>query len=179
MAFDDAGYLYIAETGAHDPPTAGGEIPESNHSGRVVRITPDGHMTTVVTGLPYAYYKANGDVGATDVVWQAGSLYVLTGGGYDDRLSRRVLRIRPNGTTQSVANIENFVINTTPMAEQMRTDNASNPYAMVAAADGSAFYVTDGASGRILRVTLDGKISVYAQAPEDAATRRSGFWPGR
>jgi sugar lactone lactonase YvrE len=36
---------------------------------------------------------------------------------------------------------------------------------MVAAPDGSLLYVADGASGRVLRVALDGKISVFAELP--------------
>jgi hypothetical protein len=38
-----------------------------------------------------------------------------------------------------------------------------HPYAMTAAPDDSAMYVTDGASGRVLRVSLDGTVRVFAE----------------
>jgi sugar lactone lactonase YvrE len=42
---------------------------------------------------------------------------------------------------------------------------AANPYAMVSAPDRRALYVADSASGRVLRVTLDGDIRVFAELP--------------
>ena len=73
-----------------------------NHSGRVVRIDAHRHMTAVVSDLPYTHYTASGDVGAADVAMLGGALYVLTGEGYDDRLSRAVLRgVRPGSAAVS------------------------------------------------------------------------------
>jgi sugar lactone lactonase YvrE len=178
MAFDAAGGLLVAEAGALDATGAGGPQPETNHSGRVVRITADRHGTTVVDGLPFTHYSTSGDVGATDVAILGGALYVLTGEGYDDQLSRSVLRATPGGPPQALASLLNFAIDTTPLAEQMSAGGVPiNPYAMVAAPDDSALYVTDGASGRVLRVTLDGNIRMFAELPKMSPLTGLAFGP--
>jgi sugar lactone lactonase YvrE len=167
MAFDAAGNLYVAEAGASDPAAADVIQPETNHSARVLRIDASRNTTVVVDGLPYTRYITSGDVGATDVAILGGELYLLTGEGYDEKLSRRVLRITPGGPPQSIASLGDFALDTMPLEYQMSPGGApSNPYAMAVAPDGGAFYVTDGASGRVLRVTLDGKVKLFAELPE-------------
>jgi sugar lactone lactonase YvrE len=167
MAFDAAGNLLVAEAGTRDPAAEGAIQPETNHSGRVLRIAPDGAVSTVVDGLPYTRYISSGDVGATDVVLLGGVLYVLTGEGYDDELSRAVLRVEPRRPPQQVASLLRFASDTLPLEYQMNASGVpTNPYAMAAAPDGSALYVTDAASGRVLRVTLDGQIRLFAELPE-------------
>lgn len=100
MAFDAAGNLFIAEAGALDSAEASRSQPEINHSSRVLRIDTSRHVTTVVEGLPYTRYTSSGDVGATGVALLSGTLYVLTGEGYDDQLSRAVLRAMPGTPPQ-------------------------------------------------------------------------------
>ena len=170
MAFDDAGNLYVAETGTRDKPAAGEKPSDINHSGRVLRITPNRQVTTVMDGLPYTYYVTTGDVGPADVVVGEDWLYVLVGEGYDDDLSRTVLR-RPlhaaaEGPPDIVAHILYFAIGMSTGTEQQMGVVSSNPYAMVSSADGDALYVADGASGRILRITLDGTIRLFAELPD-------------
>jgi sugar lactone lactonase YvrE len=166
MAFDGAGNLFVAEAGALDPAAAGGSQPETNHSGRVVRIDTNRHVTTIVDGLPFTHYTTSGDIGATDVVMLGDALYVLTGEGYDDQLSRSVLGVTPGGPPQPVASILNFAIDTTPLDYQLSHGGVpTNPYAMAVAPDGSTLYITDGASGRVLRATLDGNIRLFAELP--------------
>jgi sugar lactone lactonase YvrE len=165
MAFDGDGNLFVAETGARATSAADGRSADTNHSGRVSRITPDGQRTTVVDGLPFTYYEVNGDIGVADVVFEGGALYALTGEGYDDQLSRRVLRVAPGEPPQVVASILSFAIGMSTSVEQAIGSVTSNPYAMAVRAGDHAFYVSDGASGRILRVTLDGKIRVFAEFP--------------
>jgi sugar lactone lactonase YvrE len=167
MAFDAAGNLYVAEAGASDPAAAEVIQPETNHSARVVRVDPSRAMTAVLDGLPYTRYITSGDVGATDVGLIGGVLYVLTGEGYDEKLSRRVLRVIPSAPPQSVASFGDFALDTMPLEYQLSPGGApSNPYAMAVAPDGGALYVTDGASGRVLRAALDGKISLFAELPD-------------
>jgi sugar lactone lactonase YvrE len=48
---------------------------------------------------------------------------------------------------------------------------------MAAAPDGSALYVSDGASGRVLRVTLDGHIRVFAELPNMPPLTGLAFGP--
>jgi len=155
MVFDDAGNLFVAEAGA-------AAIGAS--SGRVMRISPHGDLSVAVDGLPFTHLPDHGDVGAADLAMLGGTLYVLTGEGHA-ALSRSVLRVLPDRSVQPVASLLSFA------AAGLSTDLigsglvASNPYAIAAAPDGRALYVADGASGRVLRVTLDGKISGFAELP--------------
>lgn len=174
MAFDAAGNLYVAETGAREKP-AGDEKPRDiNHSGRVLRITPDRKTAVVMEGLPYTYYATTGDVGPADIVLGEDAFYVLVGEGYDDDLSRTVLRGSLDPAAESaaatphdiVAHILYFAIGMSSSTEQQMGVVSSNPYAMVLSPDGDALYVSDGASGRILRITLDGTIRLFAELPD-------------
>jgi glucose/arabinose dehydrogenase len=186
MAFDEAGNLFVAEAGDREAgriegPDPGVKPADTNHSGRVLRITPDRNLSTVVEGLPYTYYWVSGDVGASDVVILDDELYVLIGEGYDDELSRTVLRATPaprgRPRLQVVASILNFAIGMSTVVEQEMGTVTSNPYAMVAAEDGSALYVSDGASGRVLRITLDGEIRVFAEFPDMPPLAGLAFGP--
>src|SRR4051812_16209772 len=74
MVFDAAGDLLVAEAGVESAQPA-------NHSGQVLRISPNRQVTTVVDSLPFINLGEHGDVGATDVAMLNGSLYLLTGEG--------------------------------------------------------------------------------------------------
>ncbi|HXF61555.1 MAG TPA: ScyD/ScyE family protein [Caldilineaceae bacterium] len=165
MAFDSAGNLFVAETGGRAASAAGETPADTNHSGRVVRFSPAGQATPILEGLPYTYYGEIGDSGAADVALLAGVPYVLTGEGYDDRLARAVLRPLPDRSPQVVVSLLHFAIGLSTVQEQQIGTVMSNPYGMVAAPDNSALYVSDAASGRILHVTLDGAIRVFAELP--------------
>jgi sugar lactone lactonase YvrE len=178
MAFDAAGNLFIAEAGTPDPADSGAIQPETNHSGRVLRVDANRQVTTVVDGLPYTRYITSGDVGPADVAMLGGTLYLLTGEGYDDQLSRSVLRVTPGGPPQPVASLLSFAMDTMPLEYQMSAGGApSNPYAMAAAPDGRALYVADSASGRVLRVTLDGHIQLFAELPDMPPVAGLAFGP--
>jgi sugar lactone lactonase YvrE len=177
MAFDSAGNLFVAETGARAAGTDGKAPAANNHSGRVLRITPDRQLTTVMERLPYTYLEVNGDVGVADVVILRDQIYVLTGEGDDANLSRRILGATPGGRAKRVANFMDLVNATSADRDLDIGRIKANPYAMVAAAGGSAFYVSDGASGRILRVTLDGNISVFAELPNAPPLAGMAFGP--
>ena len=167
MAFDANGNLFVADAGALDTQPASGLPIITNWSGRVVRITPNREVTTVADRLPFTHDNATGiDVGPTDVAVLSGTLYVLTGEGYDS-LSRSVLRVPLGGPPQPVANLLNFAMAKSLLGHMIGTNAVpANPYAMVAATNGSAFYVSDGASGRVMRVTLDGSMSLFAEVPK-------------
>jgi sugar lactone lactonase YvrE len=165
MAFDAEGNLYVAEAGARIVATSGEEPADLNHSGRLLRIDANGHITTVAEGLPYTYSPASGDAGVTDVAILDDSLYLLTGEGYDDQLSRTLFRLTAAQTLQPVAGFLNFAIGMASSTEQVIGSVTSNPYSLAVAPDGSAFYIADGATGRILRVTDNGQIRVFAELP--------------
>jgi DNA-binding beta-propeller fold protein YncE len=167
LAFDDAGDLFVAEAGAAAASEPSNLPITTNQSGRVLRITPGGARTTVVDGLPFMHYTDTSiDVGPADVAVLDGALYVLTGEGYG-QLSRALLRAPPGQPPQMVASILNFAMAGTRLGQMIGPNAvAANPYAMVAAPDNSALYIADGASGRVLRATLDGKIGVFAELPD-------------
>ncbi len=178
MAFDDAGNLYVAEAGAVDPEAEERSSPSTNHSSRVLRIGPDRRRTTVMDRLPFTHYEVAGDVGATDVQVLGHTVYVLTGEGYDDELSRSVLRVVPGTRPERVANLLSFAFATTPAADQLALGAVpSNPYAMVAAPDGKTLYITDGASGSVLSATLDGTMRVFATVPNMPPLTGLAFGP--
>jgi sugar lactone lactonase YvrE len=179
MAFDDAGNLYVAEAGAVDPHDDSSVSPVINWSSRILRIAPGGEITPVLDGLPFTNYVTAGDIGASDVAVLDGALYVLTGEGYDDELSRTVLRMRSDGSPQIVLNIRHFVEAITPMDSLMGAgpSHASNPYAMTASPDGQRFYISDGASGRVLEATLDGAARIFAELPQMPPLTGLAFGP--
>lgn len=178
MTFDDAGNLYVAEAGALDPRADDSVSPITNHSGRLLRIASDHGVTTVLAGLPFTHYITIGDVGASDVYVAGDRLYVLTAEGWDDRLSRSVLQVIPGEPPRPVANLLSFAFGTTPAADQLASGGVpSNPYAMAAAPDGRSLFVTDGASGTVLRVTLDGTIRRFATLPNMPPLTGLSFGP--
>ncbi|MCB0112683.1 MAG: ScyD/ScyE family protein [Caldilineaceae bacterium] len=167
MAFDADGNLYVAEAGAVDPEDNSTIAPKINHSSRVVRIDADRHITPMLEGLPFTNYIIAGDIGATDVAILDGNLIILTGEGYDDKLSRMVLRLTPDGSPESIASIRAFVEFITPMDSMMGAGagHAANPFAMIVSPDGETVYISDGAAGRILQMTGEGGLSLWAKQP--------------
>ncbi|HEU5100262.1 MAG TPA: ScyD/ScyE family protein [Roseiflexaceae bacterium] len=158
MVFDMAGNLFVAEAGVRATPAGGSAI------GRVIRISPRRELSVVVDGLPFTALPAHGDAGAADVAIVSDTLLVLTGEG-SSALSRSVLRALPDGSVQPIASLLNFAAAGLPRDLIGSGLVANNPSAMVAAPDGSAVYVADGASGRVLRVSLDGAIEPFAELP--------------
>lgn len=158
MAFDAAGNLFVAEAGAR----AG--LSRGSTAGRVVRISPHREATIVVDGLPFTPLPAHGDAGAADVAIISDMLLVLTGEG-SNALSRSVLRALPDRSVQPVASLLNFAAAGLPRDLIGSGIVANNPSAMLAAPDGSGVYVADGASGRVLRVSLGGAIQPFAELP--------------
>jgi sugar lactone lactonase YvrE len=156
MAFDAAGDLLVAEAGAASV--------RPGDSARVIRISPSGAHNVAADGLPFAHLPDHGDVGAADVAVIGGSVFVLTGEG-QAALSRSVLRVLADRSVQPVASLLNFASAGLPRDLIGSGLVASNPSAMAAAPDGSALYVADGASGRVLRVGLDGTIQLFAELP--------------
>ena len=178
MAFDAAGNLLVAEAGFVDEEVDAVVSPLINHSSGVLRIAPNGSATPLVAGLPFTHYPAAGDVGATDIVVLRDAVYVLTGEGYDDALSRSVLRVVLDEPPQRVANLLSFAFGTTPAADQLASGAVpSNPFAMVVAPDDRTFYVTDGASGLVVSVTLEGMMRVFATVPGMAPLTGLTFGP--
>lgn len=176
LAFDEAGNLYVAEAGIWEGGT--GQTGGTNHSGRVLRVSPQGQIVVLLAGLPFTHYPLTGDVGVSDLLWLDGSLYALTGEGYDDDLSRRLFRLHPDTSPTIVANLLNFALGSLSAHElSMGAGIAANPYALAAAPDGSALYISDAATGQILRVEWDGRIRVFAELPHKPPVTGLAFGP--
>jgi sugar lactone lactonase YvrE len=165
MVFDAAGNLYLAEAGGIDPAAVDRRSPiATNQSGRVLRVDPAGQVSTLADSLPFTHYvTARTDVGASDLALIGERLYLLTGEG-DAPLSRSVLLVAPGASPEPVASILNFVMARDLFTQMMGSGGAAaNPYAIAASPAGDALFVSDGASGRVFRVALDGAISVLAE----------------
>jgi hypothetical protein len=179
LVLDTAGNLYVAEAGAVDPEDDSTVSPKINHSSRVIRIAQDRTITPVVEGLPFTNYVVAGDIGATDVAMFDGDLLILTGEGYDDDHSRMILQVAADGTLHPIASIRAFVEFITPMDSLMGlgASHAANPFAMIVAPNGETVFISDGASGRILQMSRDGVLSLWAEWPNTPPLTGLAFGP--
>lgn len=159
------GTLCVAEAGR----LAGGqevkEGPTANlaETGSVSCVDTDGTRGRVIEQLPYVFYSVTGvTTGPADVVEMEGELYLLTGEGQGD-LSRKLLRISdPNTPPGVVADLLAFATETAPSDFFDETDIFSNPFAMIPDPPNGRFLVTDGATGHVLAVELDGDVEVLS-----------------
>jgi len=158
------GSLCVAETGYKVEMTLpdAGPITLPPGTGSLTCVDANGKRERVVEGLPYAHYGASGvSVGPTDVAELDGALYLLTAEG-DDQLSRSLLRIEHSKPPQIVANFLYFATAGQPLEYFLPGEITSNPYAMLPDPANRRFLVTDGATGQLLAVGLDGQIQLYS-----------------
>ena len=137
------------------------------NTGALTCVDSRGRRERVAKNLPYVLYRAQGSsIGPADVAELDGSFYLLTGEGYQD-LSRKLLRLTPEGSPQVVADFLEFGSDGKSPAYAYLADIepggiASNPFAMIPDAANHRLLVTDAASGRVLAAELNGRIEVYA-----------------
>ncbi len=122
LKFGPDGNLYVAEAGSGGPLSTAGvcaqvEPPVGPYKGgftaRISKISPDGlTVTTVADNLPSAMNANHSVLGIADVAFIGDTLYALSsGGGCSHGLegtSAEVLRVNPDGTTTSVANLSAY-----------------------------------------------------------------------
>lgn len=176
------GALWIAEAGGVPPAGAGPclEGPEGNEvcyndTGAVTRVL-DGEQERVATGIRSIGDRANGmnATGPHDLAFAPdGTLYLLVGLGADPAVRAeneaggaaelgKLFRLDPDsGELTEVADVAGFEGTANPDGAALD----SNPYAMVAAADGS-LAVVDAGSNALYRVGADGAITTLAVFPE-------------
>jgi plastocyanin/sugar lactone lactonase YvrE len=164
MAFGADGTLYVAESGKPGdvmvplPVNFGGTGPVGTNA-RLSRIPPGGQRQDFVTGLPnVGLYGGIEMLGATGVAMLGGTLYELAAGHIT--VSPALSRVTPDGVLQPVADIGAF-----NRLHPVGGDNGDavpmgNPYDLVAF--GGNFYITDGNYNRILKVTPEGTVSLFA-----------------
>jgi hypothetical protein len=137
----------------YSPYTAG-------YSGRVTRVLANGTTETVADGLPSMTDAYGGSYGPTDVAFVGDTLYVLIEmGGCSHALPEdlpAVLRVHPDGSTDSVANLNawlaknppNFIKDTDPNTTDIEPGGVF--HSMIA--DGRYLYVVETNRGMVLRI---------------------------
>lgn len=134
----------------------------------VIAIT-DGCPRTLVDGLPSYLWTDKGWVwGAMDVVTMDGDLYVLSGGGelgIDQPVEPNAIwRINDDGTRTMVADLSSWLINN-PVAFVPPDYDPNGSLFDLEAGDG-ALWVSEAVGGRVLKVGLDGTVTLFADLSE-------------
>ncbi len=181
LTFGPDGALWIAEAGGVGGADAGPCLtgPEGNDvcyntTGAVTRVL-DGQQERVATGIRSIGDAANGmnATGPHDLAFTAdGSLYLLVGLGADPAVRAenegdqaqlgRLFQLDPaTGELAEVADVAGYETTNNPDGGALD----SNPFALVAAADGS-LAVVDAGSNALYRVDLDGTITTLAVFPD-------------
>jgi hypothetical protein len=178
------GTLCVAEAGSLADDQAIREGPTANRSdtGSVSCVDPSGDHRRIAEGFPYVFYNVTGvTTGPADVAEMNGALFLLTGEGEGD-LARSLLRL--TGAGYSPEQVADFLTFAEETAEADAFDEVtvfSNPFSMLPDPENDRMLVTDGATGHVLAVGLDGEIRVFsdveghevltgiARGPDDAA----------
>jgi hypothetical protein len=177
IAFGPAGSLYVAEAGAAGPtmPDIG---PRSRrfrlgYTARVSRVDSQGKRETILADLP-SLNNGEEELGATDVAFLDGTLYVLTAaGGYQlgeqafDNVLLRVEAPGPPNLTSTVFNLTAFNLAQPSVSRQRdpaRTDVVGGMPFGLAAFEG-ALYATDGNQEHVTRITPDGQARRVLEYP--------------
>lgn len=162
------GTLCVAEAGTLAEGQTVREGPTANRAetGSVSCIDTEGSRERIIGQLPYVRYNVT-DVttGPADLAEMDGELYLLTGEG-EGNLSRSLLRITNQQEPPDV--VADFLAYAIVTAEPDLFDNVdifSNPYAMIPDPESGRFLVTDGATGHVMAVGLDGDIRLFAEVP--------------
>jgi plastocyanin len=165
LAFTSDGTLYVSESGAPGevmvplPVNFGGEGPIGTN-GRVSRISTDGVRHDHVTGLPnIGLYGGVEMLGSTGVAVIRDDVYHVPAGHMT--VSPLLTRIAPDGTLVAIADIGRFNDENPTPPSNGDAIPMGNPYDLVAM-DGN-LYVTDGNYNRVIKVTLDGEMTLFAQ----------------
>ncbi|MEE8376656.1 MAG: ScyD/ScyE family protein [Acidimicrobiia bacterium] len=162
------GTLCVAEAGRLAEGQEVREGPTANlaETGSVSCVDTDGARERVIEQLPYVLYNVTGvTTGPADVVEIDGELYLLTGEGQGD-LSRKLLRISDPATPPDVmADLLAFATETAQPDYLDEVNIISNPFAMIPDPPNERVLVTDGATGHVLAVQLDGDVEVLSDVP--------------
>ena len=139
------GHLYVAEVG------------DAATGGSIVRIG-SGRIERIATGLPYANYQGNEEVGTSGLALRHGEFYVVQGEG-GGPLGSQLLRVQPGRRlTDRIADFLAFQKTRHPSDPRPE----SNPFAVFYDLRADTFYVVDSAGNDLLRVSPTGAIQVVA-----------------
>jgi hypothetical protein len=190
LKFGPDGALYVAEAGT------GGSTPSASltceqvpppigpyHGGptaRISKITPDGHVSTVVDGLPSGTNNAGDTVGVADVAFVGNTLFALLSGGGcshgNPDAKNGVIKVDvDHGTSSYVADLSAFVMthpaaNPTPSLDDFEPDGTW--YGMIEIRGN--LYATEPNQQHIVRISpTSGKVDQIADI-----SASSSLWVG-
>jgi hypothetical protein len=154
---DSEGVFLGGPSGIFGGPTAG-----------IVRVE-DGCPVTVAAGLPSGNYRdADWVWGVMDVAFLNGQLYALVGGGGEDfgnpDVPNGVYRIDEDGSTTMVANLSSWLGDLPPKAAAYDYNSDGSLFDMEAGS--GALWISEAVGGRLLKVALDGAITLVADLSE-------------
>jgi hypothetical protein len=159
------GTLCVAEAGRLTEGQVVEEGPTANraNTGSVTCVDPGGRRDRIIDRLPYVLYNVTGvTTGPADLAEMAGDLYLLTGES-EGILARKILRLTGSGNPpEVVADFLAFARAAEPDFFD-EVDVFSNPYSMIPDPEQRRFLVSDGATGQVLAVGLDGRIQVFSE----------------
>jgi hypothetical protein len=134
-------------------------------SAAVARIGPDECPVAVATGLPSILDLLGGVVGVSDVAILGDQLYALVvgGGGSHGNPDQpaSLYRVHADGSYEVVADLGAWR-QANPVAHPAEIEPDGQWYGMVAAPDGSAFWIAESNGDQVLTVTPDGVITRVA-----------------
>lgn len=179
LAFTSDGTLYVSESGAPGdvmvplPVNFGGEGPIGTN-GRVSRISTDGTRHDHVTGLPnIGLYGGVEMLGSTGVAVIDDVLYHIPAGHMT--VSPLLSSIAADGSMTTIADVGKFNDDNPTPPSNGDAVPMGNPYDL-AAMDGN-LYITDGNYNRVIKATVDGELSLFAQWEFSPVTVGAGAGP--
>lgn len=159
----DGSRICVAEAGAIGPDGPARRQPGQLEAdtGSVMCAGSDNDETeTVLDELPFVYYPdAAVTSGAADVVVDEDDVYVLVGESFGE-LARSIVEVGVDGAAK--------LVDLLGFAESRRLSGdgvKSNPYSFVLTQDRAGFFITDAATGTILRAGTDGEVELFAPVP--------------
>ena len=173
MVWDADGVLHVALAGnGGTNPAVGDPLPPptgpeagGGPSAAVARIGDDGCPVAVAAGLPSTLDLIGTVVGVSDVAFLDGQLYALVAGGGGSHGNpdqpAGLYRVEPDGSATVVADLGAWR-RANPVATPAEIEPDGQWYGMVAAADGSAFWVVEANGGQVVTVTPDGTVTRVA-----------------
>ncbi|MEA2584838.1 MAG: hypothetical protein QOF33_2923 [Thermomicrobiales bacterium] len=165
---DGALYVALAGSGGHTPATAAADVTYivgpflGGLTGAVARIER-GCPVAVALGLPSTVNLSGEVLGAEDVAFLGGQLYVSVDGGgsvHGNELNPSgIYRVNDDGTTDVVVNLSGW-LRSHPVTHMPHDfDPDSDGYRMVADEAAGVFWILEPNSGGVLAVTPDGTIT--------------------
>lgn len=155
MAWDDAGALFVAQSGTGDTATSAGP------AASVVRIE-GGCPVEVASGLPSTFDPFRDVMGPEDIASLDGQLYVLQGAtglldDMDPATPNGVYTVEADGSLSLLADLTSWILANPTGLTPGDANELGEPYRMQAGDGG--LWVLESNRGELLWITLDGQVT--------------------